>query len=396
MSVRPTANRWRPHVLALGVYALLALVVTYPMPLRLLDSIAANQPGSVDGFLGIWNIWWTARALTGLRDPFFTPLLFHPQGLDLFWQTLSLPQGLLALPVTLALGPLPAYNLLILASFVLGGYAAFLFVRYVTGSAPAALVGGAVYALAPFHLQKVIDGQLEVASIQWVPLYLLALHALLDRPRPWLALLSGLLLLWVGLGTWYYGLFCLIYTGATALLWAIGNAEVGNNARRMRARSVAFSLQPSAFSLQRFAWGCSPVLIWLVLMAPRLYSLALTGDRLLGDARQFNESSSADLVAFFLPSPLHPLWGAAVTDFYLQTHPGASLWNVSLGLVAIALALASLLPPRSPRISAIGEEEQESTNLTTHDSRLTTRDSRLETHDTAAVCGAGGRSSASP
>jgi hypothetical protein len=334
---------WRAHLLALGVYTLLALIVTYPMPLHLGRSIAANEFGAVDGFLGIWNVWWTARAVSELRDPFFTPLLFHPQGLDLFWQTLSLPQGLLALLVTLLFGPLPAYNLLILLSFVLGGYAAFLFVRRFVPSTPAALVGGAVYALAPFHMQKVVDAQLEVASIQWVPLYLLALHTLLERPRLWLAFVAGLLLLWVGLGTWYYGLFCLVYTGMAAAVWAIGNAEGRTlNAEQGDTATQRFRLQRSAFSVRRFVWGCSPLLVWLVLMAPRLYSLILTGDRLLGDARGFNRNSSADLIAFFLPNPLHPLWGAQVTEFYLRAHPNAALWNVSLGLIATLLALAGL------------------------------------------------------
>ncbi len=339
------------HALALGVYALLALAVTFPMPLRLTRGIAGNQFGAVDGFLGIWNIWWTAQAVTQLRDPFFTPLLFHPQGLDLFWQTLSLPQGLIALPVTLALGPLPAYNLLILASFVLGGYTAFLFVRRFVPNDPAALAGGAIYALAPFHMQKVVDAQLEVASIQWVPLYLLALHALLERPRPWLALLSGLLLLWVGLGTWYYGLFCLVYTGMAAAVWALSGAAPGS--RRSTVR-----LSRLAFHIPTFLWGLAPLAVWLAIMAPRLYSLALTGDRLLGDARAFNEHSSADLVAFFLPSPLHPLWGAAISDFYQSIHPTAFLWNVSVGLVALALALVSLVPLAADR-RALSADSQE-------------------------------------
>lgn len=336
----------RRHLLVFGLYAALALIVTYPMPLQLTRSIAANEFGAVDGFLGIWNIWWTARALTDLRDPFVTPLLFHPQGLDLFWQTLSLPQGLLALPATLALGPLPAYNLLILAGFALGGYTAFLFVRRYVPSDAAALVGGAVYALAPFHMQKVVDAQLEVASVQWVPLYLLALHALLDRPRAWLALVSGLLLLWVGLGTWYYGLFCIIYTGMAAALWSISDAKGQTLTAKQSAASAADRNEPLSFVVYRlsfnprtFLWGCAPVLVWLAVMAPRLYSLMQTGDTLLGDAREFNERSSADLVAFFLPSPLHPLWGGAASDFYLRIHPGAFLWNASIGLVGVGLAL---------------------------------------------------------
>lgn len=321
---------WAAHALALGAYALMALAVTYPMPLHLGERIIANGPGEVDGYLGIWNIWWAAAALSAGQDPFVTPLLFHPQGLDLFWQTLSLPQGILALPATLALGPLPAYNLLILLSFILGGYFAFLFIRYALRGAghhlgPAAIVGGAVYAFAPFHMQKVLDAQLEVASVQWLPLWALATLILLERRRwPW-ALLSAGLLLWVGLGTWYYGLFALIATGIMAALWGL------------RAEGARLRLDLGALG-----WGLAPAAIWLLVMAPRLLSLARTGDELLGDARVEQQDAIADLVAFWLPNPNHPLWGAAVTAFYTAIHPGEILWNVAIGLVGVALAVAGV------------------------------------------------------
>jgi hypothetical protein len=336
-------RRWLPHLLALGVYTLLALVVVYPLPLHLGERIVANEPGQVDGYLGIWNIWWTARALTAGQNPYVTPLLFHPQGLDLFWQTLSLPQGLLALPLTLALGPLPAYNILILLSFILGGYFAFLFVGYAltAGGQPSALpalVGGAVYAFAPFHMQKVLDAQLEVASIQWLPLWALATLVLLERRRwPW-AVLSGLALLWVGLGTWYYGLFALIATGVMGVLWAIRTAEDMPAAQRgWKLPGSSFILHPASF-----LWSLAPIALWFAAMLPRLVDLARTGDRYLGDARVEQQDAIADLISFWLPNPNHPLWGPAVTAFYTGIHPGEILWNISPGLVGTALAVAGV------------------------------------------------------
>ncbi len=326
----------------------MALAVTYPLPLRLGEQIIANEPGQVDGYLGIWNIWWTAVALTTGQNPFVTPLLFHPQGLDLFWQTLSLPQGLLALPLTLTLGPLPAYNLLILLSFILGGYFAFLFIGYALqtagedsdqpGSTLAALVGGAVYAFAPFHMQKVLDAQLEVASIQWLPLWALTTLILLERRRwPW-ALLSAAALLWVGLGTWYYGLFALISTGVMAGLWALRGADDPPvTGSQWRLPGSGFTLHPATL-----LWGLAPTALWLAVMAPRLISLARTGDELLGDARVEQQDAIADLLAFWLPNPNHPLWGGAVTAFYTALHPGEILWNVALGLVGIALAIVGV------------------------------------------------------
>ncbi len=342
--MRPAATtrpQWPSHALALLVYTLLALVVTFPLPLHLGERIIANRPGQVDGYLGIWNVWWAAHALTTGQNPFVTPLLFHPQGLDLFWQTLSLPQGVLALPVTLVAGPLPAYNLLILLSFILGGYFAFLFIAYVLRDAGerrsatlAALIGGAVYAFAPFHMQKVLDAQLEVASIQWLPLWALATAALLERPRWPLALLSGAALLVVGLGTWYYGLFALIATGLMAGLWALRPPAAPPATLRLPGA-------PVGLHAATLLWGLAPIVLWFVVMTPRLLALLHTGDTLLGDARS-EQQAYADLISFWLPNPNHPLWGRAVTAFYERLHPGEILWNVSLGLVGIALALYGL------------------------------------------------------
>jgi hypothetical protein len=337
----------------------MALIVTWPMPLVLGSQVIANGPGRVDAYLGIWNIWWAAVALTSLQNPFVTPLLFHPQGLDLFWQTLSLPQGILALPLTLTAGPLPAYNVLILLSFILGGYFTFLFVRAVLRRDPfdapgahplhieaAALIAGAIYAFAPFHVQKVLDAQLEVASIQWMPLCTWVILVLLERRRwPW-ALLAALLLLWVGLGTWYYGLFALIYAGMAAVLWALRECRMRDgSAQSAQSADGAFGVVGTqrAASLSTFLWGVAPLVIWLALMAPRLIALARTGDELLGDARLEQDDSYADLVAFFLPNPNHPLWGGAVTDLYLGWHPDAILWNVSLGVVGTLLGIVGVV-----------------------------------------------------
>ena len=143
----PTPSSWRIHLLALAIYSICALIVTYPLVTKLSTHFIANTFGQVDGFLSIWNVWWAAEAIRTGQNPFHTPLLFYPQGLDLFWLWLSLPNGLLAAPITFTFGPLLAYNLMILGGYVLGSYAAFLFVRRIVRDDAAAIVGGALYCL---------------------------------------------------------------------------------------------------------------------------------------------------------------------------------------------------------------------------------------------------------
>ncbi|HEU5088149.1 MAG TPA: hypothetical protein VFT99_11915, partial [Roseiflexaceae bacterium] len=47
-------------------------------------------------------------------------------------------------------------------------------------------------------------------------------------------------------------------------------------------------------------------------------------------------------VAFFLPNPFQPLWGAAVSRWYTSLHPEAWLWQIAFGWVALGLAAVGL------------------------------------------------------
>lgn len=306
-------------------YTLLALAITWPLAPHFAGALV-GRVGGVDAYQNAWNLWWTARALSRGQSPFQTGLLYYPQGLDLFWQTLGFSQGLAALPLTLTLGPLAAVNWTVLTSFVVGGLAVFAFARRLTGSAAAGLVAGAVYAFSPFHMEKVLDGNIEVAAVHWVPCYAFALHLLQERPGWRRGLAAGLLLLWVSLGSWYYGMFCVLYTGCAALLAAAGRG------RREAARALL--------------WGLLPLLVWGLALAPRIAGLAQAGDSALQDMRAVQVARSADLLDFFLPNPEHPLWGAAVRAARERAYPGAVIWNVALGWVGLGLGGLGLLACR--------------------------------------------------
>jgi hypothetical protein len=300
----------------LGWYTILALIVTWPIATHF-NSGLVGEVGGVDAYQNAWNMWWVAEALRHGHQPFWTPLLFYPEGVNLFWQTLGFSQGLVVLPVTLTLGPLAAVNATILCSFILGGLATFLLAYHLTRSAPAALVAGTVFAFSPYHFEKVIDGNIEVAALQWVPCYVLALTLLLERPGWRHALLAGAMLLWVSLGSWYYGLFCVLFTGCAALVWALG--------RERRA------------ALRLFGWGILPLGIWVGVLAFPLISLAQGGDETLRDMRQIQAAHSADLLDFFLPNPVSPWWGSAVRAARSEVYPNAVIWNVALGWVGLLL-----------------------------------------------------------
>ena len=172
-----------------------------------------------------------------IQNPFFTDLLYVPTGVSLLFHTLNPFNG--AADVCRcncsrgsARGLYLAYNSVVLFSFTLSGYGAFLLARWVLrprtqpemrnedgpGQSArwwAALVAGTIFTFAPFHFAHLL-GHMQVFAYQWVPFFVLALLRGREvavrnpgRPRRWVgpALLAGVFFVLMALCDWYFALY---------------------------------------------------------------------------------------------------------------------------------------------------------------------------------------------
>jgi hypothetical protein len=304
---------------ALMLYLALALIGLAPLLPRFGDAILGGPIANVDGWQHTWHLWWAAQALTSGQNPFFTPLLFHPQGASLYVQPLNLSNGLLMLPITLGFGPVAGYNTAALLSFVLAGLAGYLLALRVSGQPLAALVGGLVLAWAPFHLTRLYDGQLELLGVQWPAFYAFFALRALERRRVGDALAAGALLALTGYTSWYYLLFMLVWSAAFALLWL----------RR-----------PWLSAVRQWALiGATGLALLAPALVPGLAGLYGAERSLAAVEPQELRTYSANLLDFVLPSYLHPLWGERVFQAVGATwHPLSGDWNVALGYSVLLLA----------------------------------------------------------
>ena len=272
----PILKSARSHIIALGAYTLLALLMTYPLALRLTTAIPGD---GFDGWQNYWNLWWVKTALLDLQQsPYFTQHLYYPTGYSLLFQTLNIFNAFITLPVQVALGVTASYNFVVLFSFAMGGYGAYLLALHVLrawrgdGVQAAAFLAGVVFSFSPFHFAHLL-GHMQVLSLEWLPFYVLYLLRAWQSPqRRWGdALKAGLFLVLTGLCDWYYVLYLLLFTALAFVYFAFRRA-------RMWAARPAFSPPETATSWGHllavplvafvlFAVALSPLLVPMVLEA---------------------------------------------------------------------------------------------------------------------------------
>lgn len=301
----------RELLVALLVFIVLTVAMNAPMAWSLGERYAVPDG---DFAFGYWNVWWTAEALGNFENPFYTDEIFYPEGVSLLWRDFPFLATAAAAPLTGLFGPMVAYNLIYLATFVLAGLAAYLLASYVTRSFLAALGAGLAYAFLPAHFLSY--GQQSSSHVQWLPLVVLCLLRLRDTGRwgygawagVWLAasLHSGLYFgiyaaftvvaigLWclvvrsdcpAGRGAWLRGLAACV--GVSALLFAprgvpmaieaMGSLEIDYAATGSRADLLGLSMRTEPHEPARLvSW---PAFFGWVFVAGAVAGAVLSGWR---------------------------------------------------------------------------------------------------------------------
>ena len=158
-------------LLAALLYSLISLLFFA----RGLDpGLAARKVGiGSDPSVFMWFLKWWPYAIAHRINPFHTAIVWTPVGVNLAWtSTIPLPT-LVAAPITATLGPIAAYNLLMLAAPVLAAFCAFLLCRRITQSFWPSVLGGFIFGFSPYMLGQML-GHLILVLVFPIPLAVLA------------------------------------------------------------------------------------------------------------------------------------------------------------------------------------------------------------------------------
>jgi hypothetical protein len=202
-----------------------------------------------------------------------------------------------------------------LLNIALAGLGGFLLARRATGHVGGAAVGGLAVAASPWLLGQLDMGHLNVGACYGAPLFAYALLRAPDGCR-WHIALAALALAAAALAEWQ--------TAVSALLIG-GVLLVGPAVAALRGR---WPWSAPA----RMALGGLLVLPLAVATAWAVEAAGATARA--GEAM----APSANLLAFFLPQELHPLWGEAI-----HAWRRANLWDpTTAGLMPLGLSVLAL------------------------------------------------------
>ncbi|WP_298281114.1 hypothetical protein [Acidocella sp.] len=156
---------WTRHAAAAAAYALIvALVVWHGVDLR-----RTLLGGDGDSTAFVWYLGWWPYALSHYLNPFFSTMVWAPQGLNLIWVNCIPVIALLAWPLTRAFGVAVSYDLLTLATPLLNALAAYAFCFALTRRVAAAWFGGFLFAFSSYAMARQND-QLNLSLTAVLPL----------------------------------------------------------------------------------------------------------------------------------------------------------------------------------------------------------------------------------
>ncbi len=313
-------NWLRHHGLVILAYLLTTLVMTYPIITNLDGSWLAKR--DIDTFVKIWDIWWLKQQAIPGESLVYTDLLFHPEGLDLSFHSISWTVAVGSWLLAFVVDQIVAYNLTILFAVFTTALAAYLLIYTLLRDRAAAWLGGLIYSFAPYHIAHTA-GHPDLVHLAPIPLAVLLIIIAIANSSMMAAAGSALM---IGLAA-YTSLYIMDFALLTTLPVLVYLALFKNRWHDGRFWQIILF------------FGA----LTLLFLAPRLVPIFRSPEALAFAIESKYEASikQTDLLAFIVPSQFNPIFAPFVTgkaDSFKMNED----WPAYLGVIPLLLSAVAL------------------------------------------------------
>ncbi len=366
------------------VFGYLALVcgLTWPLPVNM----ATQLTGSPTGDLGVyvWNLWIFRHELVEHgRLPVSTDHVFaFTNGVDFSLHNYTPLAGLVGTPLMPWLGVVATFNAVLLLFLVASALGLFVLGRHLGLGRTSAWIAGALFIASPAMTARE-TAHFSLVTAAALPLFIVALLRAVEGRRRRDAAMAGALVALATYSDAYYGIYCVIM-GLFLVAWRVTRVDLRATAAdpppirrwldiaivlllaaiagRVLSGPVTLTAGPLRIALQtlysplltlvvllaarawltwRPAWrlddpdnelptllrrGALSVLVCLTLILPLLVGVMLQYLRTqLPETATFWRSSprGVDLLAYFVPNPMHPWFGGWTHGWLLPPNEDA-------------------------------------------------------------------------
>jgi hypothetical protein len=315
----------------LALYLVLTLVLLYPFSVLKMGSQLIGN--TADTYQSLWDLWWVKHSVLSVSNPYATNFIYYPYGADLYVHTLSPAAGFLTIPFQLTGGLIFSFNLLLITSFILGGYGAYKLAKYVTKDKKASFFAGIVFTFSTYHFAKAL-GNMNLVSIEWIPFYILFLLKM--RQEKSLKNIEGAVVFLVLIAL-MADLQYILFLGLFTILYV--------------AYELALNRQQISSFLKRFTIMTAIFAALMLLIFEPLISGWFTGKYSYATSSpSYSDIVSTDLLFFFIPSQFNPLLGES-SQGIVQTLTMTNLYSIEsatyIGYTVLALTIYGALKLRN-------------------------------------------------
>ncbi len=298
----------------------------WPLPLHLSSALPGDPSGDTGVY--IWNLWiFRHEFLDHSRLPLSTGHIFAYSGTaDFSLHNYTPLAGMIGMPLMTFLGVVATYNIVLMALVAASGWGTWVLARRIGLSPAGAFAAGALFIATPTITAREV-AHLSLVSAAALPLFLWALHRVLESRSRRDAVLVGLMVAFASYSDAYFGIYCVLM-GLFTLAWRF---------TRMTSRADLL-LSPRA----RRASG--------TLLAVSAVATVTTLGLLLAGIDRF--TLSGQLVKVGLHGPMLLLTVATLLRAWLAYRPTLCLHDpgrelpglLRLGLIAVGACLALMAP----------------------------------------------------
>jgi hypothetical protein len=322
---RPFASGAASFAAVFALFTALTVIMTWPQARQFATHAVDHQ----DVYFNMWRLGWFAHALAASPSTIFDGNIFHPEPNALTFSDAMVIEGLVAAPLLWAgVRPVLVHNSLLLGAVIASALGMFVLVERLTRNRAAAVIGGIIFAFAPYRFEHYMH--MELQWTVWMPWALWAVHRTVESGR-WLhGLQAGIFVALQMLSSVYYGVFLatvLPLVGGLLLL-SVGRPQALRAARALALGGVAAAIICSLYAVPYLAASTrvgrrTPDEIAKFSAWPYDYLVATPDNRIYGDG--FEGSDERRLFPGILPLLL-----AATGLFLRPATPGAVVYLLAL------------------------------------------------------------------